>query len=166
MLKLKNYIGGEFLDPIQDGWIENFEPATGKVYSYLPDSSETDVDHAVSAALTAFPQWSATSASVRARILYRIADLIDENLESLARAESRDQGKPYSLAKAMDVPRAASNFRFFAGAILHQEERAPDMDGTALNYTLRVPVGVAGLISPWKLSLRKYLVSLVRNRKV
>ena len=153
MIKLKNYIGGEFLDPVGDGWIENFEPATGKVYSYLPDSSDADVDHAVRAALEAFPAWSSTSASERARVLNRIADLIEENLESLARAESRDQGKPYSLAKAMDVPRAASNFRFFAGAILHQEERATDMDGAALNYALRVPVGVAGLISPWNLPL-------------
>lgn len=78
-------------------------------------------------------------------------------MEEFAEAESRDQGKPVSLARTVDIPRVSSNFRFFASAILHHEERATDMDGVAMNYTVRKPAGIAGLISPWNLPL--YLLS-------
>src|SRR4029077_4485472 len=93
----------------------------------------------------------------RARILLRIADLIERDLEKFARAESIDTGKPLSLARSLDIPRAASNFRFFATAILHTENEAHVTDGVAFNYTLRQPRGIAGLISPWNLPL--YLLS-------
>src|SRR5581483_6704169 len=96
-------------------------------------------------------------AAERSKILLRIADLIERNLEKLARAESVDSGKPLSLARALDIPRAASNFRFFATAILHTESEAHIADNLALNYTLRQPRGIAGLISPWNLPL--YLLS-------
>ena len=109
------------------------------------------------AAEKAFPDWSRTPVAERSRLLLRIAELIDRDLEKFARAESIDTGKPLSLARRLDIPRAASNFRFFATAILHTENEAHVMDDVAFNYTLRQPRGVVGLISPWNLPL--YLLS-------
>jgi len=111
----------------------------------------------VQAAKRAFPAWSATGAEERSRILLKIADLIEQNLDELARLESEDNGKTVALATRMDIPRAVANFRFFATAILHQSSEAHLTDQRALNYTLRQPIGVAGLISPWNLPL--YLLS-------
>jgi aminomuconate-semialdehyde/2-hydroxymuconate-6-semialdehyde dehydrogenase len=127
--------------------------AIGEVYATLPDSDERDVQSAVDAAEEAFPRWSAMAAQERSRIMLRIADLIDANLDRLARAECTDSDKPISLAKALDIPRAASNIRFFATAILHTHSEAHLTDNRAINYTLRQPRGVAGLISPWNLPL-------------
>jgi aminomuconate-semialdehyde/2-hydroxymuconate-6-semialdehyde dehydrogenase len=123
----------------------------------VPDSDAKDVELAVAAAEKAFPAWSKTPAADRSRILLRIADLIERDLEKLVRAESIDTGKPLALARSLDIPRAASNFRFFATAILHTENEAHVTDGVAFNYTLRQPRGIAGLISPWNLPL--YLLS-------
>jgi len=155
--RLTNFINGRPVAPRAGAYFENFEPATGKAYGQVPDSDEADVNDAVAAAKAAFPGWAATPASERSRILVRLADLIGERLEPLALAESTDTGKPIALARAMDIPRVASNFRFFATAILHTESGVHDADGEALNYTLRKPRGVAGLISPWNLPL--YLAS-------
>jgi aminomuconate-semialdehyde/2-hydroxymuconate-6-semialdehyde dehydrogenase len=126
-------------------------------YSQVPDSDAADVELAVTAAEKAFPEWSRTPAAERSRILLRIADLIDRDLEKFARAESVDTGKPLALARSLDIPRASSNFRFFATAILHTENEAHVTDGIAFNYTLRQPRGIVGLISPWNLPL--YLLS-------
>lgn len=157
MQRILNFIDGAFTPPVGDAWLDNFEPATGAAYSQLPDSDARDVDAAVAAAERAFPGWSTTPAQERSRILLRIADLIDANLERLAQAESIDSGKPISLSRTLDIPRAASNFRFFATAILHTRDAAHFTDQRAINYTLRQPRGVAGLISPWNLPL--YLFS-------
>src|SRR3954453_18946206 len=154
---IQNFINGHFVEPVGRKYLENIEPATGKAYSKVADSDARDVDVAVAAAETAFPNWSRTSAAERSKILLRIADLIESNLRKLARAESIDTGKPLSLARTLDIPRAASNFRFFATAILHTENEAHVTDGVAFNYTLRQPRGIAGLISPWNLPL--YLLS-------
>jgi aminomuconate-semialdehyde/2-hydroxymuconate-6-semialdehyde dehydrogenase len=156
-IKIRNFIDGQFVEPAGGKYLENIEPATGKPYSLVPDSDSRDVDLAVAAADKAFAGWSKISASDRSRILLRIADLIERDLEKLARAESIDTGKPLSLARSLDIPRAASNFRFFATAILHTENEAHVTDGVAFNYTLRQPRGIAGLISPWNLPL--YLLS-------
>ena len=155
--KIRNFIDGQFIEPVGGRYLDNIEPATGKPYSLVPDSDAADVDLAVNAADKAFPNWSKTAAADRSRILLRIADLIERDLEKLARAESIDTGKPLSLARSLDIPRAASNFRFFATAILHTENEAHVTDGVAFNYTLRQPRGIAGLISPWNLPL--YLLS-------
>src|SRR5436189_738439 len=155
--KIQNFIDGQFVDPVGGKYLDNIEPATGKPYALVPDSEARDVELAVTAAERAFPTWSKTSAADRSRILLRIADLIERDLEKLARAESIDTGKPLSLARSLDIPRAASNFRFFATAILHTENEAHVTDGVAFNYTLRQPRGIAGLISPWNLPL--YLLS-------
>ncbi len=152
-MKLQNFIDGEFREAQSAQWLDNYNPATGQVYSQIPRSQEADVAAAVAAAKGAFPLWRATSAEERSRWLFRIADAIEKNLAELAATESRDQGKPLWLAKSVDIPRAAANFRFFASEIVHLEGQATDMNGKALNYTLRKPIGVAGLISPWNLPL-------------
>jgi aminomuconate-semialdehyde/2-hydroxymuconate-6-semialdehyde dehydrogenase len=156
-IQIENFIDGQFVRPKNGKYLDNIEPATGKTYSLVPDSDAQDVEAAVTAAEKAFPSWSRTAAAERSRILLRIADLIERDLEKLARAESIDTGKPLSLARSLDIPRASSNFRFFATAILHTENEAHVTDGVAFNYTLRQPRGVAGLISPWNLPL--YLLS-------
>ncbi len=153
MERVLNFIAGEAREPIAGEWLDVDEPATGACYAAAPASNASDVDAAVRAAAAAFPAWSATPAGERSRLLLRLADLIDASLERLARAESVDTGKPIALARRVDIPRAAANFRFFATAILHTESALHDTDATALNYTLRKPRGVAGLISPWNLPL-------------
>ena len=155
--KIRNFINGKFVEPVRGKYLDNSEPATGKPYSQVADSDAQDVDLAVAAAEKAFVDWSTKPAAGRSTILLRIADLIERDLEKLARAESIDTGKPLSLARSLDIPRAASNFRFFATAILHAESEAHITDGVAFNYTLRQPRGIAGLISPWNLPL--YLLS-------
>src|SRR5438552_2011827 len=157
LARIRNFIDGQFLEPIAGKYLDNIEPATGKPYSQVPDSDARDVELAVAAAEKAFPEWSRRSAAGRSKILLCIADLIERDLEKLARAESIDTGKPLSLARTLDIPRAASNFRFFATAILHTESEAHITDNVAFNYTLRQPRGIAGLISPWNLPL--YLLS-------
>ena len=148
--------------------MESIEPATGQAYATLPESDARDVDAAVSAAERALPGWSGLPANERSRHLIRLAELIERDLEPLARAESTDTGKPIGLARSMDIPRSAANFRFFSTAILHAASQmhrtdapAPAGAGTrsvvALNYTLRPPLGVVALISPWNLPL--YLLS-------
>src|SRR6266576_98735 len=156
-LQIKNFIAGRFVDPASGRYLDNIEPATGKPYSQVADSDGRDVELAVAAANKAFTDWSRMPGTERSRILLRIADLIERDLEKLARAESIDTGKPLSLARSLDIPRAASNFRFFATAILHTESEAHTTDNVAFNYTLRQPRGIAGLISPWNLPL--YLLS-------
>jgi aminomuconate-semialdehyde/2-hydroxymuconate-6-semialdehyde dehydrogenase len=148
-----NFVGGEHVPPAGGRYLDNFCPSTGEPMGEIPDSDERDVDAAVAAARRAFPSWSATPAAERSRLLLRVADLIEENRDELARLESLDSGKPLSLAKRLDIPRAVANFRFFATAILHASTDAHVTDSTALNYTLRQPLGVAGLISPWNLPL-------------
>lgn len=155
--KIRNFIDGQFVAPAGGKYLENIEPATGQAYSLVPDSDGTDVEEAVAAAEKAFPGWSRTPVAERSRIILRIAELIDRDLDKFARAESIDTGKPLTLARSLDIPRASSNFRFFATAILHTENEAHVMDGVAFNYTLRQPRGVVGLISPWNLPL--YLLS-------
>ena len=153
MQTIKNYINGELIAPIGKQYIDNYNPSNGKVYSLIPDSDERDVEIATKAALKAFTTWSITSKTERSRILMRISELISENLERLAIAESMDNGKPVALAKLVDIPRAASNFHFYATGILHYSAESHSMEDTAINYTLRSPVGVAGCISPWNLPL-------------
>ena len=154
---IENFIDGQFVEPVGGKYLDNIEPATGKPYSQVADSDARDVELAVAAADKAFPEWSRRPAAERSKILLRIADLIERDLEKLAHAESIDTGKPLSLARTLDIPRAASNFRFFATAILHTESEAHVTDNVAFNYTLRQPRGIAGLISPWNLPL--YLLS-------
>jgi len=150
---LKNYIGGELLAPIAGKYLDNYNPATGEIYSFIPDSDATDVGHAVASAQKALPAWKNMGAEGRSLHLLRLADILEQNLERFAEAESIDSGKPLSLARSMDIPRAIQNIRFFATAILHTQTETHEALPTALNYTLRQPIGVVGCISPWNLPL-------------
>lgn len=157
MQTIGNYVNGEIVGPAAGRFLDNIDPSTGQVYSRVPASDAVDIDQAVAAARAAFPAWSHTPAEQRSALLLAIADRIETHLESLARAECIDNGKPLSLCRTVDIPRAVRNFRFFATAILHERSDLHASDYAALNYTLRRPRGVAGLISPWNLPL--YLLS-------
>ncbi|QTD37257.1 aldehyde dehydrogenase [Polaribacter batillariae] len=153
-MKIKNYINGKFEDPIHGAYINNYIPSKGEIYGQIPNSSKEDVEKAVQAAEKAFPIWSNTTLEERSKIVLKIADLILEKLDFLAAAESKDNGKPISLAKTVDIPRAASNFRFFANAITQFASESHESVGlNAVNFTLRQPLGVVGCISPWNLPL-------------
>lgn len=153
MEKIQNYIGGNLISPLSEKYIDNYEPAKGSVYSLIPDSDAKDIDLAVKAAKKAFPIWSVMPKQERSNILLKLADLILKNADQLAYEESRDNGKPLKLASQVDIPRAEANIRFFATAILHFESESHSMENTAINYTLRQPIGVVAAISPWNLPL-------------
>lgn len=153
MDSIQNYIAGKLVPPESGKWIDNYAPATGEVYSRIPDSDAGDVDHAVRAARAAAPMWGRMSPDKRHRHLTAIADGIEAKLDELAAAESKDNGKPLKLATIVDIPRAVANFRFFANALTQFPSEAHPMPGLAINYTLRQPIGVAGCISPWNLPL-------------
>jgi aminomuconate-semialdehyde/2-hydroxymuconate-6-semialdehyde dehydrogenase len=150
---LENYIGGNLIGPLSGKFIDNVNPATGEIVGQIPDSNEKDVEVAVHCAQKAFPAWSVSPVETRFKILNRIAELIDENLEALALAETNDNGKPLWLAKEVDIPRASANFRFFATGIMHFATESHNMEDKAVNYTLRQPIGIVGCISPWNLPL-------------
>ena len=150
---IHNYINGELVAPNSNQYIDVINPATAEVYAALPDSDETDVQRAYEASATAFPSWSTYTTEKRSQILVKIADLILINLDKLALAESIDNGKPLSLARTVDIPRSASNFYFFATALMHHASESHFMEEGAINYTLRRPIGVVGCISPWNLPL-------------
>ena len=153
-MKIKNYINGIFVKPIQDNWIDNYNPSNGEVYGQIPNSTKEDVEKAYKAAEKAFPKWSNTTLDERSKILSKIANLILEKLDFLAEAESKDNGKPISLAKQVDIPRAAANFLFYANAITQFSSEAHESVGVnSMNFTLRQPIGVVGCISPWNLPL-------------
>ena len=153
MEKILNYINGELVEPINGNYLDNYNPSNGQVYSLIPDSGELDINNAVSAAKKAFTRWSTTPKQERSDILMKLADTIEQYSEELVKAESKDNGKPETLASRVDIPRAPANIRFFAGAILHDSSQMHEMDGMAINYTLREPVGVAACICPWNLPL-------------
>jgi len=154
MIHIQNYINGAFSDPIKNEWLDTSCPANGIVYGKLPNSSSNDIQNAYDAAEKAFIPWSETSLEKRSAILLKIASLIDVNLERFAAAESKDNGKPISVARTIDIPRAANNFRFFGHAItqFYSESHEVRSEKT-INYTLRHPIGVVGCISPWNLPL-------------
>lgn len=153
MDKILNYINGELVAPANGKYIDNYNPSTGKVYSSIPDSEEEDVKTAVEAANAAFPGWATMKKEERSNWMMRLADLLEKRLEEFAVAESMDNGKPLWLSRSVDIPRAVSNLRFFATGLLHFASEAHSMEGHAINYTLRDPIGLAGCISPWNLPL-------------
>ena len=119
MEKLKNYINGKLVEPVSKKYLDNIEPATGKVYSFIPNSDGQDVKLAFEAAENAFEKWSSMTNEERSKILLKVSELIYSNLDKFAAAESKDNGKPVSLAREVDIPRARKNFEFFATTVLH-----------------------------------------------
>ncbi|PVU91575.1 hypothetical protein BB561_004330 [Smittium simulii] len=171
-IEIRNFIGGKWYAPSSNSYFDNYSPSTGKVISQIPDSNAADVDLAVQAATDAFPRWSALSTQQRAAHIHKLADLIEENLETMAQFETMDQGKTLTMSRNVDIARTATNFRYYANYVLgnptepssvstyikpfNSAEGLP-ISAQALSYTNRSPVGVAGLISPWNLPL--YLLS-------
>ena len=143
MFKIQNYINGELVAPINGKYLDNYDPSVGEVYSLIPDSDSADVDMAVKAAKEAFPEWSNLSNEQRHDYIMAIADGIESRFEEFVEAESRDNGKPIKLARKVDIPRAKSNFKFYATAVMHYSSQSHFMsEEPAINYTLRQPLGV------------------------
>lgn len=158
MIQIKNYINGKYLDPLQNEWLDNYNPADGSIYGKTPNSSSQDVQLAYEAAQKAFGTWSELPLEKRSAILLKIAELIEQNADRLAAAESKDNGKPISIATKIDIPRAASNFRFYSQAITQFYSESHEVKSQkTINYTVRHPLGVVGCIAPWNLPL--YLLS-------
>ena len=154
---LKNFIDGAYHAPVSGQYMDNVNPATGEVYSQIPRSGAADLTMAVNAAERAFPIWSGMSVNERSAILLRLAAGIEARMDEFVVAESRDNGKPEKLAAHVDIPRAVSNFHFFATAIEHFSSESHYMEHVGINFTTRRPIGIVGCISPWNLPL--YLFS-------
>ena len=156
MIRIQNYINGELIAPNSENYFDNINPATGKKYALVPDSDDSDIELATQSAIKAKKEWNNSSIDFRFKVLMRIADLIESEKDNLALAESIDNGKPLSLAKNIDIPRAISNFQFFATAIKHFASDSHELIGEAINYTLKKPLGVVACISPWNLPLYSF----------
>lgn len=154
---LENFINGEYHAPVNGLYIDNVDPSTGEVYSKIPRSGDEDLSMAVLASEKAFPIWSGMSVNERSAILLRLASGIESRMDEFVKAESKDNGKPEKLAAHVDIPRAISNFHFFATAIEHFASESHYMENVGVNFTTRRPIGVVGCISPWNLPL--YLFS-------
>ncbi|MEM9052372.1 MAG: aldehyde dehydrogenase [Bacteroidota bacterium] len=157
MFRIKNFIGGELSEPVSGDYIPNIDPSKGEQYGEIPDSDENDVQRAVEAANAAFPSWASLKGTERFHHLMNLAEGIQKRMEEFVKAESRDNGKPVSLARSVDIPRAISNFEFYASAAVHYSSESHFTEGLGINYTLRQPLGVVACISPWNLPL--YLFS-------
>ena len=155
-LNLRNYISGEFIEPETGEWLENFSPATGEIIALVPKSGQNDINMAVESAIQALPSWSALTNVDRANWLDKIADKLETKYEEIAELESKDTGKPISLAREVDAYRSVKNFRFFANIIRNLNEESYEMED-ATNRVIYKPVGVGALITPWNLPL--YLLS-------
>ena len=155
-LKLQNYISGLFIEPDSREWMDDYSPATGEIIGQVPKSQKSDVDRAVKAAKDALPYWSSLTNIQRADWLDKIADNLESKYEDIAHLESKDTGKPISLAREVDAYRSVKNFRFFGEMIRNLEEESFEMKD-ANNRVIYKPVGVGALITPWNLPL--YLLS-------
>src|SRR6187431_2056270 len=144
-----NFIGGQWVAPTAGRYFENLTPVTGEVFCEVARSDETDIEKALDAAHAAAPGWAKTTAAERAVILNKIADRIEENLESIAVAEAWDNGKPVRETLNADIPLAVDHFRYFAGAIRAQEGSLSQIDDDTVAYHFHEPLGVVGQIIPW-----------------
>ena len=143
------FINGEWVNSSNGVMVKTYSPYNNELLSEFPDASESDVDLAVKSAKEAFKTWRKTTVKERAKILNKIADIIDENKELLATVETMDNGKPIRETTLVDIPLAASHFRYFAGCILADEGQATVLDEKFLSLILREPIGVVGQIIPW-----------------
>ncbi len=145
----QNYIGGEWIAPVGGEYFDNISPVNGKVFCQIPRSQAADIELALDAAHRAKDQWGKTSVAERSNILLKIADVIEQNLEMLAVAETWDNGKAVRETLAADIPLAADHFRYFAGCLRAQEGSAAELDEHTVSYHIHEPLGVVGQIIPW-----------------
>lgn len=148
-----NYIGGQWLPPLNGKYFDNITPITGKVFCQIPRSDADDIEAALDAAHAAKNAWGRTSPAERANILNRVADRMEQNLELLARAETWDNGKPIRETMAADIPLAVDHFRYFASCIRAQEGSIGEIDEDTVAYQFHEPLGVVGQIIPWNFPL-------------
>jgi len=151
--KYDNYIGGKFVPPVDGEYFDNISPVDGKPFTKAARSNEKDIELALDAAHKAAPEWNGSSAAERASVLNKMADIIEDNLELLARAETIDNGKPIRETLNADLPLAIDHFRYFAAAIRTQEGGISEHDGNTVSINLPEPLGVVGQIIPWNFPL-------------
>uniref|UniRef100_UPI003FA21E1F aldehyde dehydrogenase family protein n=1 Tax=Sphaerotilus montanus TaxID=522889 RepID=UPI003FA21E1F len=144
-----NFIGGEWVAPVAGQYFDVITPISGQVYTQAARSTEADVELALDAAHAAKAGWAATPPSVRANILLKIADRLEQNLELLAYAETVDNGKPIRETLNADIPLTVDHFRYFAGCVRAQEGALSEIDGETIAYHFHEPLGVVGQIIPW-----------------
>ncbi len=145
----ENFIGGEWVAPVDGEYFENTSPVDGSSFAKVPRSSQNDIDLAVKAAWKAAPGWGKTPATERCNLLYKIADRIEENLERLALIETWDNGKAIRETMAADIPLAADHFRYFGSVIRAEEGSVADLDANTVSMEIHEPLGVVGQIIPW-----------------
>ena len=152
MLEIKNYINGELLRSSNKNYIDIFNPSIGKVYAQCPNSSEEDLEIAINSSEEAFLKWSKLKQNDRSQFLLKIANLIENNLDEFANAESLDNGKPLKLSQSLDIPRSIKNLKFFA-TIANELKPESFNQEKVKSHILREPLGIVGTISPWNLPL-------------
>src|SRR5437870_3178507 len=153
MVQDRLFIGGRFVDAVEGRTFEVWSPHDGSKLADVAEARPADVDRAVEAAQEAFPEWSATAAADRGRLLLRLADAVEANADELARLESTDTGHPLRDSMRLDVPRTAATFRYFGGMADKYEGSVIPVERGFLNYVLRRPIGVVGQIVPWNFPL-------------
>ncbi|WP_209400360.1 aldehyde dehydrogenase family protein [Pseudozobellia sp. WGM2] len=151
--KYDNYIGGKWVAPIKGQYFENISPVDGNSFTKVARSTDEDVNLAIDAAWKAAPSWNNSSATERSNMLLKIADVIEKNLETLARAETWDNGKALRETLAADLPLAVDHFRYFAGVIRAEEGSVSELDSTTISMNIKEPLGVVGQIIPWNFPL-------------
>ena len=144
-----NFIGGKWIAPIKGEYFDNISPVNGEAFTRIPRSSAEDIELALDAAHAAKAQWNSTSPTTRSNLLLKIADRLEQNLETLAVAETWDNGKPIRETLAADIPLAIDHFRYFAGCIRAQEGGISEIDEDTVAYHYHEPLGVVGQIIPW-----------------
>lgn len=145
----ENFIGGEWVAPVKGEYFDDISPVDGKAFAKVPDSTSEDIELALDAAHLAKDAWGKTSPMERSNILLKIADRLEENLETLAVAETWENGKPVRETLAADIPLAIDHFRYFAGCIRAQEGGISEIDHDTVAYHFHEPLGVVGQIIPW-----------------
>jgi len=148
-----HFIGGKWVAPSSGEYFDNISPIDGKVFTRAARGNQEDINKALDAAHTAFSSWSTTSAAARANVLLKIADIIEENLEMLARVETIDNGKALRETRAADLPLCVDHFRYFAGVIRGDESTMSEHDEHTVSLNLQEPLGVVGQIIPWNFPL-------------
>ncbi|TVQ46529.1 MAG: aldehyde dehydrogenase [Saprospirales bacterium] len=151
--KYDHYIGGKWVAPSSGEYFDNISPIDGKVFSKAARGNAEDIEKALDAAHAAFPAWSSTSAAERSNMLNKIANVIEENLEMLARVETIDNGKAIRETRAADLPLCVDHFRYFAGVIRADESVISEHDANTVSISLQEPLGVVGQIIPWNFPL-------------
>ncbi|MGB3181018.1 MAG: aldehyde dehydrogenase family protein [Cyclobacteriaceae bacterium] len=145
----ENFIGGEWVPPTNGEYFDNISPVDGAAFTRIPRSTKEDVDKAVQAAWKAAKTWNKSSATDRSNILIRIAAIMEDNLETLAKIETWDNGKAVRETTAADIPLAIDHFRYFAGVIRAEEGSMSELDSSTVCINVKEPLGVVGQIIPW-----------------